>query len=443
MRSILILASLCALLAAAQSLLPGGADVYGSAGTALSFGFLLLAAFFGGDLIAQLGLPRLVGYLLAGLVTGPDVLGLVSQATTDQLDLVSGVATCLIALTAGGELNLQRLRPVLRVVLGLSLGSVTVTAVVLAGALFLAASEIAFLADLRGWSLAAVCLALGVVLSAQSPAAVMALIAETRADGVLSRTILGTVIIGDLVVIVLFVSASAVARTATGGDADAIETFTAVLWQLFGSMAAGTAIGMILAIYLRHVRQGVSLFVLVWCIVVAEIGTRTNLDPLITMLAAGLFISNFFDTESSPLIRNLEGASLPVYLVFFAVAGATIRVPLILQVGVQALALLALRAASFWLTSRVVTLGPNVPASISRWAWTGLLPQAGLALALAVLVHRTLPGIGEGASALLLTVVALNELFMPAVLSRALIRSGEAGQADAAERFSYPLEEKI
>ncbi len=439
MRSLLILLFLCLLLQAAQSLLPGGADVHGIAGTALSFGFLLLAAFFTGDLLAQIGLPRLVGYLLAGMITGPDALGLVSETAAHQLDLVNGVAICLIALTAGGELSLERLRPVLRVVLRLSLGAVPITAIALAAALFWTAPMTSFLRGFEGLALGWICLMLGVVLTAQSPAAVMALLGETKADGPLSRTILGTVVIGDLVVIVLFAATSAAARATTGGVANALDTILAVLWELFGSMCVGAAIGFVLALYLRHVRQRISLFVLLWCIVVAEIGPRVALDPLITMLSAGVCIANFPETESFPLIRKLEWASLPVYLVFFAVAGASIRLPLMLQVGAVALILVAVRAASFWLTSAVSTLGVNAPIEVRRWAWTGLLPQAGLALALALLVRKAFPDFGEPASALLFAVVAFDEVLMPVVLRHALTRSGEANQADVPERLSYPV----
>jgi len=68
---------------------------------------------------------------------------------------------------------------------------------------------------------------------------------------------------------------------------------------------------------------------------------------------------------------------------------------------------------------------------VARYAGFGLLPQAGLALALSMLFAKTFPEFGAAASALTLGVVALNELIAPALYRSALVRCGEAGRADA------------
>jgi hypothetical protein len=65
---------------------------------------------------------------------------------------------------------------------------------------------------------------------------------------------------------------------------------------------------------------------------------------------------------------------------------------------------------------------------VRRFAGFGLLPQAGLALALSMLFGKTFPEFGAEAGALTLGVVAINELVAPAVYRYALIHSGEAGK---------------
>ncbi len=61
----------------------------------------------------------------------------------------------------------------------------------------------------------------------------------------------------------------------------------------------------------------------------------------------------------------------------------------------------------------------------------GLIPQAGLALALALLFVKTFPKIGAAASALVFGTVALNEMIAPVLYRFALIRAGEAGALEA------------
>jgi hypothetical protein len=65
---------------------------------------------------------------------------------------------------------------------------------------------------------------------------------------------------------------------------------------------------------------------------------------------------------------------------------------------------------------------------VRKYSGFGLLPQAGLALALALLFTRSFPQLGSEASALVFGIVAINELVAPVAYKWALVRSGEAGR---------------
>jgi len=439
MKNLLCLIALLLLLSAARSLLPEGADVHGVAQTELAFGFVLLGAFLVSEILARAGLPKLVGYILAGIAAGPHAFNLLPAKMTDALDLVSGVAICLIALTAGGQLSFRRIRPLWRTIASLTFWCVLGTAIALSTTLYALSPWLPFLQALHPAAMLAFCVVLGVALSAQSPAVVMGLLSETRAEGNFSRTILGTVVMGDLLVIGLFGFVSAVARAALGGESNVGETAISIAWELFGSLGVGALLGLLLAVYLLKIREGTRVFAMLLCIVVAELAVPVHLDPLIVMLASGLVIANFSEQEASRLVLDVEGVALPVYIVFFATAGASLRLDVLAGVAPVAVLLVALRVASFWFFGAIATRLTGASAVIRRWGWVGLLPQAGLALALALLVQRGFSALGERASALLLGVIALNELVMPILLRAALLRSGEAG-ALAVERDSMAPE---
>jgi Kef-type K+ transport system membrane component KefB len=375
--------------------------------------------------LSRFGLPKIVAYLITGVIVGLDVLDLVSAATVADLGLVNGVAVCLIALTAGCELNFARFRPLFGVIRSLTIFAVLGSVVALTLLLFAMTPMLDFLAPWPLPARIAICAMLGITLSAQSPAVVMALLSETRADGPLARTMLGTVVVADLVVIVLFGVASAIGQATMGGPVDAGGTVAAIAWELFGSIAVGAIVGGLLALALRLLPRGLALFVLLVCVVVAEVGRRVHLDPLIVMLSAGLVVGNATENGASVLLHEIERASLPVYLLFFAVAGASMHIELLAVLWLPAAILVAGRAASFWLGARIATARTDAAPAVRRWAFAGLLPQAGLALALALLVGRALGETGEAASALVLSVIAINELVMPIVVRRALESAGE------------------
>lgn len=436
MSYVAILLALGGLLAAAKSLLAEDASAANVAGAGLAFGFLLLGAFCMGRIFAAFRLPKIVAYLTTGILAGPYVLDLVSASMLARLQPVSGVATCLIALTAGGELDLGKIKPLFRVIRRVTLIAVIGNCLVLAGVVIALRPFLPFLDGLDTFALVAVAAMLGVAMSAQSPAVTMAMIEETQSDGPLTRTILGVVVIADLAVIVLYAIASTVAQSALGGHAELGETVRGITWEIFGSILVGVVVGMLLGLYLRRVKQGLALFVLLLCILVSEVGRRAHLDPLIVMLAAGLFLQNGTKGGAGALVHGIETTSLPVYLVFFALAGATIHLDLLVQLGVPAAAVVLARAAGFFLGTKAATLGKDVDPMVARWTWAGLLPQAGLALALALLIRRSFPELGDAMSALCFAVVAINEMLMPVVMRHALVASGESGRRAERELFA-------
>ena len=84
------------------------------AGTELAFGYLLLAAYFTGKIINRFGLPKLTGYLISGVISGPFLLGFVTTDMSKSLEVVSSTATAILALEAGSELQLKKIKPVLK-----------------------------------------------------------------------------------------------------------------------------------------------------------------------------------------------------------------------------------------------------------------------------------------------------------------------------------------
>lgn len=400
-------------------------------GTELAFGYLLLAAYFTGKILSRFGLPKLTGYIIAGVISGPYVMTLVTGDMGKSLKIVSDLATCIIALTAGSELNLKALKPSLRTLRWMTLLAVIGAQFAIAGALYLMRPMLSFFDGMTFQQTLAVCMVIGVALSAQSPAVVMALLAETGSEGPLSSVVLGSVVLADLVVLVMYSAASSITAAVIGGGIDVMGTAAAVIWELLGSAIFGLAIGMLIGRFLLSVKKGASLFAVMVCIVVAEIGVRIHLDPLIVMLAAGLWLENFSKADSKDLLHGFESAQLPVFLVFFALAGGKIELDLLYKWILPVALIAVVRASCFFFGTRTACAITRAPEVVTKYAWFGLVPQSGLALALALLVQNTFPTFGPKASVIVFGVVGINELISPVILRAMLVKSGEAGRREA------------
>lgn len=398
-----------------------------AAGPELTFGYLLLTAYFAGNLVGRLGMPKLTGYIVAGVVVGPSVLVLVDTSSTDELRMVGNAATAIIALTGGAELDLKAMRPLFRTIRALTVWAVVGAMLVIAGALVAISPLVPFLSALPLAHTIAFAGVLAVMLAAQSPAVVMALITETRADGPMTRTILAVVVIADLLVVVAFGVMSSVGAAVLQGQADIVATAIDIGWEVLGSIAIGVFVGWILGMYIGKVGRGAGMFATMVCVVVGEVGTALHLDPLVIMLTAGIYLQNVSSTGAHSLTDNFDAASLPVYLVFFALAGAKVQLSTLVALAVPIAAIVIVRGAAFYVGGRIATRDAD-PATLRSYAWLGLLPQAGLALALADLVRRSFPEFGNEAFALVVGVVGVNQLIAPILLRLALIRSGEAGR---------------
>lgn len=428
---LLIILVLAGLMQAVRSFGPAPSVGSSPAGTALACGYLLLTAFFAGSIFKSLRLPRLTGYLFTGIIVGPKVLGLVGAGAVANLAIFNGIATALIALTAGVELDLRSMKPLLKTIGWLCLVAVFGTICTLTAAVFLSRGMLPFMAHLTLVQTVAISVVLGVTMVAQSPAVVVALHSEMRSDGPLTRTILGIVVISDLVVIILFAIVSTITKSFFGSHADALQTAGALAWEVLGSLVIGLLVGAVLATYLRYVKGSSVLFVTAAAFLVAEIGQRIDLDPLLVALAAGVLIRNF-TRHGERLHRDIEVSSLPVYVVFFAITGATVHLNEMLIVGIPALIFVLTRATSFLTLGWLASVIAKAPDAVRKNAGFGLMPQAGLALALALLFVKTFPHFGAEGSALVLGGVAINEMVAPVLYRWALVRSGEAGQAGQA-----------
>ena len=426
------------LMHAARSFAPDSSVGGGAAGTALACGYLLLSAFLMGSIFSSLRLPRLTGYLVTGILVGPQVLNLISGPMVSNLQIFNGVATALIALTAGVELDLDAMKPLLRNIAWLTSIAICGTILLISTAVFLLRAQLPFLHHLTGFQIAAISVVLGVTMVAQSPAVVVALQSEMAADGPLTRTVLGVVVISDLVVIVLFAIVSTIAKSFLGSKIDALHTAGTLAWEVLGSIAIGACVGIIISIYLRFVQGRSALFVLAAAFLVAEVGERIDLDPLLVALAAGVFIRNV-TAYGKRLQEEIEVSSLPVYVVFFAVTGATVHIRELLEVGIPAIILVLTRAGGFLGLGRLATNLADAPDQVKKYIGLGLMPQAGLALALALLFVKTFPKIGAEASALVFGGVAINEMLAPVLYRFALVESGEAGKAEVSETAAHPV----
>jgi len=397
------------------------------AGQLVALGMLLLWGQLLGELGERYRLPRVTGYLAAGIVLGPWALRAVPGETVAALDLFGEVALGLIALTAGGEFTWRVLREGWRLLLGVTVAHLLLVGVGVGALAYAALGAVPLLGPLAPGQRAAAALLVGTIAVAKSPATTIAVIAETRARGPLVDSVLGITILKDIVLVLLFAAALGAARAmaAVGGGGVGGEAVR-LLAEIVASLALGGALGIALGLYLGRVGRHPELVVAGIALLAAELGGRTHLEPLLVCLAAGFAARNLFPAAATGFLDALERASLPLYTVFFALVGAGLDLGVLRRAWAAAGALAGVRAALLWAATRLPAAWLGGPPALRRLGWTGFVAQAGLSLGLAGRVAAEFPGFGRPLAALVVAAVVMNQLLGPPLWRWALVASGEA-----------------
>src|SRR6185437_15456381 len=199
------------LFAGMQLIQPLGAPGFGSE-SLLAFGFLILAAYAAGELASDAHIPKLVGYVAAGVAFGPYALRTVTAQAVADLSPVSSLAIALIAFLAGAELRWSEVRERGLAIVRILAAELLLALVAITLFLVLLRHHVSFLNGNPTAEVLAFSLVFASIAIAHSQAVAMAMLSETRADGPVSRTSLGVVLISDVVVVLLLTGTLAIAR---------------------------------------------------------------------------------------------------------------------------------------------------------------------------------------------------------------------------------------
>lgn len=422
-RALFVLLFAWAITYAARSFVPSEAAVGGS-GAALAFGFLLVASIQFGKIFDVLRLPHLTGYILCGLFFGPEILNLISERMLNDLSLIKGAAVGLIAFLAGCELNLRALRPRLRGILSTAFFTMLTTAIVLFALFYWVTFQLPVTAGFTVMERAAIALLCANVLVTYSPAVVIGIISETGSRGPLTQLCISVVVIADLLIVVSFSLTSAFGHAVFPAAAKGVG-FEALVPHIFGSIFIGALLGLLLAIYMRIVGVRSGLFMFAMLFIIAEAGRPLHLNPLLVGLAAGLFLENLTPIGGEQIVREARPVTLATFAIFFAVIGAEVELRAFLHVAPFALAAAVVRAMGIYIGTFIAANYTPLDKVLARNVPFGLFPQAGVAIALAVLVLNDFQPWGQVLGTVLLGSIVVNEMTGPVLFRIALQRAGE------------------
>ncbi len=411
----------------------------------LALGFVVLASYTIGGLVSQIRLPHITGYLIAGLIFGPSMAaalgildlpppfdkGILNDDVIEQLDLFDSLAVALIALTAGGELKLDSLRKGFAAISSILLSQIVWVGVLVTAYFWMISGAVPYVGfpGIEGLPLMTA-IAVGAMVSsialATSPAATIAVIMESRAAGPMTSNVLSVVVLKDVIVVVAFAIAQVIVAQQIGMGAIEEGLGEYLLKHIvFSIMFGAVVVGGAMALYIRYINQELVIFVIGVVYLVTYISEQLGWDPVLVFLAAGFGVANF-SKSGHTLIETVERLSLPVYVLFFTLAGAKLHLDELREVALFAVGLVAVRAFALYGSTKVGARLGRADDATKAFGWMGFVSQAGVAILLAAIVGNNFGELGRSLETLIIGGVAINELVGPVLFKMGLNLAGEA-----------------
>ncbi len=377
-------------------------------------GLMLLCGLLAGRIAKLVGFPNVTGYIVAGLIIGPHILGIISLEATEGIGIVSEMALGFIALSIGAEFELSYFKEV---------GKTPVIIALLEGTLaivFVTVTLLAFGYDLP------IAVMLGAIASATAPAATIMVIRQYRANGPVTKTLLSVVALDDAVALIAFGFAIAVTKSFKGGSSDLLITILDPFITLFLSIIIGVLFALILLIPIRFFKKESNRICAIVGVVFLTLTLADHLGAsslLACMVLGAVFVN--ISKDAVPVFRIADSVTPPIFMLFFVLSGARLDVSLIPAIGVIGALYIIMRVVGKLCGSWLGSVITKAPEPVKKYLGWTLIPQAGVAIGLTLVVDQVVPEYAGQIRAVVLCATLIYELVGPVVSKLALKKAGE------------------
>ncbi|MDA3862551.1 MAG: cation:proton antiporter [Deltaproteobacteria bacterium] len=349
----------------------------------LVIGLLLVFGFFLGKIAEKFKLPNISGYILAGLLLGNSVTGIVSVKMAHSLQLVTELALSIIAMTIGGEFFLAKLKQMGKAVIIMTISQLLLSFILVTIALLLLGMELPF------------ALLLGAISTATAPAATVAIVQSLRIKGKFIDYLYSIVALDDAGAVILYgivFAVSAILLGVTSVDAGPMMSIIHAFLDVVLSISLGLVSGVFIHYSVKKLRSKNEVLVITLGILIltTALANIFKLSPLLTNMAGGAILINL-SSKNHRVFHSLEKLSPPIFALFFIIAGTELKPDIIFQTSilltgmVYVIARIVGKYGGIYLAGRLVKAEPR----ISKYLGLCMMPQAGVALGLVLLIQAS------------------------------------------------------
>jgi Kef-type K+ transport system membrane component KefB len=387
--------------------------IHSTTATILLVALILGMGFLMTRLTKLLKMPHVTGYLFAGILIGPSVLGWVNLEMIKNMEFMTDIALAIIAFSVGKFFKISDLK------------SNGIKAVLLT--VFEAATTMVLVAILMHlifrlpW---AFCLLLGVIGSTTSSASTLMTIRQYHAKGPFVDTLLQVTALDNAFALIAFNVCAAFLQALDTGTVSVYVFLLPVLGNVLAiALGFGTAFALKYLIAKRNSDDHRLVVLMIAIVGLAGACSALSVSPLLACMVLGGTYRNISDDEQ--LFRLLNFFAPPVLLIFFVISGMKLDLGMVKTTGIMGIFYFFIRIVGKYLGSYSGATVLKMDRSVRNYLGMALTPQAGVSIGLAVLGQRLLPtDMAVLLNTIILSSAVLYEMVGPALAKASLYLSG-------------------
>jgi NhaP-type Na+/H+ or K+/H+ antiporter len=394
-------------------------------------GIIIIAGFVLGELADKFNLPKVTGYIIAGILLSPQIAPFVSESFVDHTKIVTNISLSIITFSVGGTLSISKMKNQGRQILKITLGESTFAfLLVMLGFILLSP----FLLNIDNATYMTVYIPLSLMLGSLAaptdPTATLAVAHEYKAKGKVMSTIMGVAAFDDAMGLLLFSIAIAIATPfVSSQDIEIGSVALSVVRQLFGALLVGGVIGFIFNKVSQHLAkssEGMMITIIIGFLSLCfGISSFLEVDELLAIMFMGFMVINF-NKKQKLIFQLLERYTEQlVFILFFTISGMHLDITVLGNVFLVVLLFVLLRAlgkfTGVWVGAR------KASREVKKYTAGGLIPQGGIVIGLALMIkyNPVFSSISDEFINIILGATVIHEMIGPVIAKLSLKKAGE------------------
>lgn len=392
----------------------------------------LALAFIGGRLVQKLNLPAILGWLIVGILVGPNVLNILSESVSSNnwFNQLTTISQMTVGMMIGSNLEWAKIKKVGSQVLQLSLWHIaSIFLVVSAGfALVFYLNEIP-------WYIAMI---FGLVAIASAPAPILSMINEYETDGPLTKATIPMTVMNSVLATALFFTIISILESIFSNSSTSVTVTLSLMLILPITFAffIGWIVSKITPKDLDNKIESVVFITILLLLTLAYTYIDNNLypEPLINYILAGIGFSagyiNFTHDDTQEDVGDYINTFQMLGLMFLIITlSAPLDPSLLLSAGIWAIVYVALRVLGSWLGAFIGAKINGSHQNVQKYLGITMTPHSGVALVNTSVAAGVLSSIAPDYVPVLQTIIpaaaVINEIIAILISQKAYEWSGE------------------